>query len=225
MVLHGRRVDGRYVLFRTGGDAWMVHRRDPPPPGWTPLPTGLLPAVPAVGPLPAGDGWSYEVAWQGAQVLVAVEGGRLRTTGDAGRDVTAAYPELRGLGLQLGSRQVLLAGEVVVLDRAGRVDTEGLERRRDATRPGRALLRDLPARLLVSDLLHTDGTALLDRPYVERRELLDGLALGGESWQVTVALDADGAQLLAAVREQGLPGVLARRRSAPYGTGAVLVPA
>ena len=33
VVLHGARVEGRYVLFRTGGKNWMMHRMSPPPDG------------------------------------------------------------------------------------------------------------------------------------------------------------------------------------------------
>src|SRR3981081_294756 len=31
VVLHGKRVEGRYVLFQTGGKNWMIHRMGPPP--------------------------------------------------------------------------------------------------------------------------------------------------------------------------------------------------
>src|SRR6476620_3715635 len=30
VTLHGERVQGRYVLFRTKGKDWMIHRMDPP---------------------------------------------------------------------------------------------------------------------------------------------------------------------------------------------------
>src|SRR5918992_5705557 len=30
ITFHGERVRGRYVLFRTRGDDWMIHRMDPP---------------------------------------------------------------------------------------------------------------------------------------------------------------------------------------------------
>ena len=30
VTFHGERVRGRYVLFRTRGDDWMIHRMDPP---------------------------------------------------------------------------------------------------------------------------------------------------------------------------------------------------
>ncbi|MER3453206.1 MAG: hypothetical protein C4344_06120, partial [Acidimicrobiia bacterium] len=39
VVLHGRRLRGRYVLFRTGPRAWMIRRLDPPQdPGREPMP-------------------------------------------------------------------------------------------------------------------------------------------------------------------------------------------
>ena len=30
VTLHGKRARGRYVLFQTKGDDWMIHRMDPP---------------------------------------------------------------------------------------------------------------------------------------------------------------------------------------------------
>ena len=38
VVLHGSKVSGRYVLFPTGGKNWMIHRMDPAPEGFQPLP-------------------------------------------------------------------------------------------------------------------------------------------------------------------------------------------
>ncbi|WP_131761602.1 DNA polymerase ligase N-terminal domain-containing protein [Actinomadura fibrosa] len=47
IVLHGGRVSGRYVLFRTGGKNWMIHRMDPPAdPDAEPLPEVLRPMLP-----------------------------------------------------------------------------------------------------------------------------------------------------------------------------------
>ena len=42
--LNGRRVSGRYALFRTRGDDWMIHRMDPPDPDRDPYwPFGISP--------------------------------------------------------------------------------------------------------------------------------------------------------------------------------------
>jgi bifunctional non-homologous end joining protein LigD len=221
VVLHGERVQGRYVFFRTsrknGGADWMVHRMDPPPQGWTPLPRDLRPMLATTGTLPHDDdNWSYEVKWDGVRALVAVDGGRLTVTSRNGNDVTASYPELRGLGLQLGARQALLDGEIVAFNAEGRSDFGLLQARMHVGRPGAALLSSTPVQLLLFDLLHLDGTSLLDRTYDERRAALEALELQGEHWSVPPAFAGGGQALLDATRAQGLEGIVAKRRDARY---------
>jgi ATP-dependent DNA ligase len=55
-------------------------------------------------------------------------------------------------------------------------------------------------------------------PYRERRELLDRVKLGSGPWFVAEMFD-DGAALFAAVCDQGLEGIVAKRRSQPYRPG------
>src|SRR5919199_6052791 len=44
VTFHGERVQGRYVLFRTDGSNWMIHRMDPPEdPDREPLPEHIAP--------------------------------------------------------------------------------------------------------------------------------------------------------------------------------------
>ncbi len=69
-----------------------------------------------------------------------------------------------------------------------------------------------PVTLLVFDLLRLDGEDLTGRPLTERRELLEGLGLDGVHWQVPAAYD-DGAMLLEATAQQGLEGIVSKRRA------------
>jgi bifunctional non-homologous end joining protein LigD len=55
-------------------------------------------------------------------------------------------------------------------------------------------------------------------PYRERRQLLDRLSLGSGPWFVAETFE-DGEALFAAICEQGLEGVVAKRRSQPYRPG------
>src|SRR4051794_26566583 len=192
VVLHGTQVDGRYVFFRTAGkkdkgNDWMLHRMDGSPKGWTPMPRDLKPMLAVAGTLPAAkadDLWSYEVKWDGVRALVAVDGGRLTLTSRNGNDVTAHYPELRGLGLQLGSRQALLDGEIVAFNADNRSDFGMLQARMHVAKPGAALLRSTPVQLMVFDVLHLEGRSLLNETYDARRAILEGLGLQGEHWTV-----------------------------------------
>ena len=45
VTLHGKRVEGRYGLFQTKDENWMIHRIDPPPAGWEPLPELVRPML------------------------------------------------------------------------------------------------------------------------------------------------------------------------------------
>jgi len=223
VVLHGGRVEGRWVFYRTGGDDWRVHRMDGPPEGWAPLPRDVAPMLATTGPLPpdapeATARWSFEVKWDGVRVLAAVEGGRVRLSSRNGNDVTSSYPELRGLGEQLGSRQALLDGEVVAF-RDGRPDFGLLQSRMHVARPTAALLRDTPVTLLLFDVLHLEGRSLLDAPYDERRAALEALGLDGPSWSVPPAFVGTGSAVHEATRAQGMEGVVAKRRDSRYEPG------
>ena len=221
VTLHGKRVEGRYGLFQTKDQNWMIHRIDPPPPGWEPMPELVRPMLATPGPLPTGDGWAYEFKWDGVRAIVYVDGGRIRTLSRTDRDVTTSYPELRGLGEALGSLQTILDGEIVALDDKGRPSFEALQPRMNTAEPNRVrrLVDSIPVTYMIFDLLHLDGHSALDVPYSERRRLLEGLKLAGPHWVTPPSETGKGAAVLQAARDAGLEGVLAKRLDSVYRPG------
>ena len=131
VVLHGERAQGTYGLFPTKGKNWMIHRMDPPPsPGGCRCPTRIEPMAATLGELPRDDGdWAYELKWDGVRAIGYCDSGHLKLESRNGRDITSQYPELRALGRELGSLQVVLDGEIVAFDEAGRPDFQRLQRR------------------------------------------------------------------------------------------------
>ena len=105
VTFHGERVRGRYVLFRTRDDQWMIHRMDPADdPDREPMPERLDPMLARTGPLPREDGgWAYEIKWDGVRAIAFVQGGRLKLQARSGRDITPRYPELRPLAEALAA--------------------------------------------------------------------------------------------------------------------------
>lgn len=163
---------------------------------------------------PPGEAWVHEVKWDGMRVLVDVRGGRVTVTSRTERDVTAAYPELDGLADLYDD--LLLDGEVVALD-DGLPSFHALTERMHVTkrRQAETLARTRPVTLMVFDLLRLFGQDLTGQPWSARRRLLEELDLDGRSWQVPVVHD-DGAVLLAVTADQGLEGVVSKRRSSRY---------
>ena len=225
VTLHGDRVEGKYVLFRTRGKDWMVHRMDPPTdPSWEPMPDAPRPMLACLASeLPEdGAGWGFEVKWDGVRALALVRGGRVQALNRTGGEITSRYPELRALGRALGSRRVVLDGEIVALDERGRPSFQLLQSRMHLSSDGavRRRAREVPAAYVIFDLLYLDGRSTTSLPYRQRRELLAGLELDGPAWQTPAHYEADGAALLAASREQGLEGVIAKRLDSSYEAGS-----
>jgi bifunctional non-homologous end joining protein LigD len=223
VTFHGERLEGRYVLFRTRGKDWMIHRMDPPQdPDREPLPEKVEPMLARSGPLPDGDeAWGFEVKWDGVRAIAFVQGGRIRLASRNGRDITPRYPELRELGRALGARDAVLDGEVVAFDEAGRPSFQRLQGRMHLTSEAqvRRLSQTDPVVYVIFDLLFLDGHSLMALPYAERRARLLELGLHGRTWQTPAHHVGDGEALLAASRAQGLEGIVAKRLDCPYTPG------
>jgi bifunctional non-homologous end joining protein LigD len=223
-TVHGHKVDGRYTLFRTKGKHWMVRRKaDPPgsePSGYAAMPELVRPMLAVAGSMPErDDGWSYEFKWDGVRAIVYVDGGRPRVLTRNDRDVSATYPELRAMAESLGGTRVVLDGEIVAFDSAGRPNFGVLQARMHVARPTPTLVSDVPVSYLAFDVLYLDGESLLEASYSRRREVLESLALSGPSWTVPPSLPGPGADVLAASKAQGLEGVVAKRLSSAYLAG------
>ncbi|GIF54703.1 ATP-dependent DNA ligase [Asanoa iriomotensis] len=220
-TLHGSRVSGRYVLFRTGRpepgkrEDWMIRRMSPPADGWEPLPELIRPSRPTpTDTLPENDDdWAFEMRWDGTRAVAYVSGGRVRLMSMSDQDISGAYPGVREMGQALAPTEAVLDGEIIAFDRQGRV------RQAPATAPGRRPPPGLVVSYLVYDLLWLEGKRTTDLPYTQRRELLDGLALSGPAWQTPPAFHGGGEFALDAAREQGLPGIVAKRLDAKYTPG------
>jgi bifunctional non-homologous end joining protein LigD len=222
ITFHGERVRGKYVLFRTDGKNWMIHRMDPAEdPDREPMPKRIEPMLARTGDLPRDDeNWAYEIKWDGVRAIGYVDGGRLRLEARSGRDITPRYPELRGLGRALAGHDAIVDGEVVAFA-DGRPSFQKLQGRMHLTSEShvRRLSETDPVNYIVFDLLWLDGHSLTDLPYTERRERLLELGLQGDRWLTPAHHVGDGAAMLEASRAQGLEGVIAKRLDHPYYPG------
>jgi bifunctional non-homologous end joining protein LigD len=139
-------------------------------------------------------------------------------------DVTASYPEtVEALGVAASGRSVLVDGELVALNAAGQPDFGLLQQRRmHVARPAAALLRSVPVAYFVFDVLGVDGESVRHLPYLERRRILDDLALAdGKGVQVPPNMPGvDGAALMAIAAEHGIEGIVAKRADSIYRPGA-----
>jgi bifunctional non-homologous end joining protein LigD len=223
VTFHGERVQGKYVLFQTNGKNWMIHRMDPPQGGERdPMPEQLTPMLAKLSTLPKNDDrWGYEIKWDGIRALAFIDGGRIRLMNRNGRDATRQYPELRELGKEVGTQQLILDGEIVAFDEQGRPSFERLQSRMHLASDSavRRRMKDIPAAYMIFDLLFLDGHSTISLPYVDRRKLLEQLKLEGPNWRTPANHLGDGESFLQASRDNQLEGIVAKRLDSPYEPG------
>ena len=217
-VFHGERMKGRYALFRTREDDWMIHRMDPPDdPGYEPLPDRIAPMLARSGKLSA-------------------QRGAVRLRGQVGRHPhrgvrrpraqPAAGPQLLRLHAALSGGPRARAGARGAPDRPRRRD-RGLRRAGPAELRAfqsrmhlasdsavRRRVRDIPVTYVIFDLLYLDGHSTMSLSYEQRRELLDELALEGPSWRTPAYQRGEGRALQQATRELGSRGSWPRSSTA-----------
>src|SRR5689334_9255265 len=187
-------------------------------------------AVPGELPGTSDDGsWAYEAKWDGVRAIAYLDGAGVRLFTRNDRDVSHSYPEVvDGAGaVHAGVGDVIADGELVTFDGRGLTSFERLQERmhvRD-TKAARRLAETVPVIYLVFDVLHARGRSTLEQPYAERRALLDELAGAGLSagpkaaWQVPPALTGAGRDVLAASKEAGMEGIVAKRLESRYRPG------
>jgi bifunctional non-homologous end joining protein LigD len=222
-TFHGERVQGRYALFRTRESDWMIHRMDPPEdPAYEPMPRELRPMLARSGPLPPREEqFGFEVKWDGIRTVLFSDHGHVELRGRNWSDFTSRYPEVRELARSLGARRIVLDGEVVAFDDQGRPSFERLQARMHLASESavRRRMRDIPATYVIFDLLYLDGHMTTGLSYEERRELLESLELEGPAWRTPAYHPGEGKALLAATRELGIEGIVAKKLDCPYSPG------
>jgi ATP-dependent DNA ligase len=137
------------------------------------VPPPLLPMLAKSRPdLPPGDGWLFEPKWDGFRTLVFRDGEELFIQSRDEKPLNRYFPELElPLKTQLPDRCVV-DGEIVIA-RGGALDFEALQLRlHPAASRVKKLAGELPASVVLWDVLCLGDRSLLATPFRERRALL-----------------------------------------------------
>jgi bifunctional non-homologous end joining protein LigD len=169
----------------------------------------------------SGPEWIFELKYDGYRLLLARENGAARLLYRRGTEVSATFPEVARAVRSLPFEQVVMDGEVVVLDEGGRPSFQRLQKRAQLTRPTdveRAALEQ-PATAYVFDLLALEGYDLRRLALVERKRLLREVLPRAGPLRFTDHVEEHGEDLFAEIGRLGLEGMVAKRASSFYREG------
>lgn len=160
--------------------------------------------------LPEGPRWLYEVKLDGYRAIAIKNGNRVEIRSRNDKDLTAAYPAVTAAVRQLRIDNVVLDGEIVAVDSAGRPSFQALQHRSART--------DHQIVYYAFDVLHADGKRLTSLPLDQRRALLPPI-VNGSGVLLSIELPGSAAEVIKAVGALGLEGVIAKRRDSKYEAG------
>jgi bifunctional non-homologous end joining protein LigD len=185
----------------------------------------MLATLGSLDSLTAGPTWRLEGKWDGVRAVASIndtssnDGLILRSRTD--REMTAGFPELGELPALLAGRAAVLDGEIVAFGPHGRTNFGLLQQRIGLTRVAdvQRVRKTVPVAYLIFDVLSLDGDLLVDKPYDERREILESLRISGEHCLVPGQLHGDPAKVLARTKADGWEGMIAKKSDSRYSPG------
>lgn len=172
--------------------------------------------------LPVGDEWIYEPKWDGFRCLVFKDGADVDLRSKSGKPLARYFPDLVATIAQIGTKRLVLDGEIVIPKDGALVFDELLRRIHPAESRVRKLAEANPAHLITFDLLvNSRGTDMTSRAFRTRRDGLQKLYSSRLEAISSIHLspstdDVAMARRWLAGEHGGLDGVMAKRVDLPY---------
>ncbi|HVX14729.1 MAG TPA: ATP-dependent DNA ligase [Pirellulales bacterium] len=169
--------------------------------------------------------WRIEWKWDGIRAQLIRRGGEVLVWTRGEELVTERYPELAEAGGALPDGTVL-DGEILAWKDDKPLPFAVLQRRIGRKRVGRALVTSAPVAFMAFDLLERAGQDCRDRPFDERRRLLEEIAallVGRYAVRLSRLVEEDNWEAVARLRERSrefsAEGLMLKRRASAYGVG------
>jgi len=117
---------------------------------------------------PDGDEWLHELKFDGYRMLCHLNGAKVTFWSRNGKDWTERFPNLARAVKSLGLSSVVLDGEVVAMDAAGRTSFQRLQQAIGKT-------GDAGLAFHLFDVLYVDGVLITKTPLTDRKAVLEKL--------------------------------------------------
>ncbi|HSM85238.1 MAG TPA: DNA ligase D, partial [Candidatus Limnocylindrales bacterium] len=167
--------------------------------------------------LPAGSDWLFEVKWDGYRAICFIEHGKVRMVSRRGNPMEGQFPEIaEALAQNIKAATAIIDGEIVAFDENGVPSFQHLQNRMGFRKS--AAMREKPQAMsfFAFDLLYLNGYDLRKASLIDRRQLLASIILPGEVVKYSEHFAGQGHELLRAIKEKGLEGVVAKQAQSRY---------
>ena len=149
------------------------------------------------------ENWSYELKYDGFRAVAAIAGGEVAMLSRNELDLAPRFPRIHAALQKWKTTDIVIDGEVVVLDEKGAPRFQLLQQGSGKER------------MVIFDVLWLAGDDLRKRPYLERRRILEKLKPPAGIY-IAQTLNMDGAEALQHASSGGWEGIIAKRNASKY---------
>ena len=162
--------------------------------------------------------WLFEPKLDGFRTLAFLNNGKINLQSRNEIDVTGHYKTLAESIKRQSAAQIILDGEIIVLDSKGKLCFQCLQHYLKAMNRAQTDKFELPTAIIyyVFDILYLDGYDLTGVSLQYRKELLKGVLKPTEDVRLVEDFDTDGEKVYYAAIENGLEGVVAKQKDSIY---------
>ena len=161
----------------------------------------------------------YELKWDGCRCLAYLDKNSTELKNKRNLRIDPIFPELSQLHMQ-AKKKCILDGELIVLINE-KPDFEALQRRTIMSNTVKIKLSadEHPASFIAYDILYYDNKSVMDLSVIERKKLLDKCLKENERVAISRYVEENGKALFDFTTEQGLEGIVAKKKSSLYYPG------
>ena len=151
--------------------------------------------------------WQFEIKWDGYRALSYLNNGRVELRSRNNNGFELQYGPVYDALLHWPVNAVI-DGEIIVLNEEGKADFKALQ--------DWQLVKNGELVYYVFDILWLDGINLMNQPLVQRQEILRQITPESNIIRFSDSIDEYGIDFYKIAKENGLEGLMAKRKDAPY---------
>ncbi|MFH1031427.1 MAG: non-homologous end-joining DNA ligase [Chloroflexota bacterium] len=186
-----------------------------------PFPQKVLPMLAGSAETPfSNPDWLFEPKLDGYRIIAEIKDSNVRLLSRRGLDVTQKYDIIRESLRPQSATQLVLDGEIVALDEKGKLCFQCLQNYLESVGRAKAHSEEAPPIIYyVFDILYLDGYELQAIPLTVRKKILERILVASASVRLMEHFEGDGTAIYRGAIDQGLEGIIAKRKDSKYEAG------
>jgi bifunctional non-homologous end joining protein LigD len=154
--------------------------------------------------------WLFEIKWDGYRAIAEITQGKVELYSRNGNSFNSSYPVVLH-ALEKMKDDLVLDGEIVVLNEDGKSDFQKLQHYEDNTQ--------YPICYYVFDVLSANGHSTVDLPLIERKKLLKRIIPKDPVIKYSDHIQEHGKTFFEAAGKKDMEGIMAKKASSLYYPG------